>query len=52
MSIATTPLADELDRHRAECRRCTPWSVCSDAAKLLEQLADAVAPMPRKAADA
>lgn len=42
----------DLETHRDKCTRCTPGTLCSQGAKILElatkALAEASAPMPRR----
>lgn len=49
------PLA-ELDRHRASCRDCRPWTPCRVAADMLQRmtndLAAKMAPIPVKPGEA
>lgn len=37
-----SPLA-ELDRHRASCTHCRPWSPCRVAADMLQRMTDELA---------
>ena len=45
-------MLDELERHRATCKACRPWSTCAEASKLLGGLtttiAERIAPIPSK----
>lgn len=39
-------IIDCLERHREQCRECTPFHVCAQAAALIERLVELSLPMP------